>query len=142
MTVMGKETYWRSRKYAWGTYVIYVSMLQNPSLLIDLGFAYLLTLIVGPCEPTTRCVCYTLLGLWLLLTKVVRLIPHMLRHPADLVWLPALIAFGYYHGLLNVYAMCTLTQTAWGGKDLTALSKPKTETDETTPLVSHTTTAK
>lgn len=135
MTVMGKETYWRSRKYAWGTYVIYVSMLQNPSLLIDLGFAYLLTLIVAPCEPATRCLCYTLLGLWLLLSKVVRLIPHMLRHPSDLVWLPALIAFGYYHGLLNVYAMCTLTQTAWGGKDLNALSKAKPETDESTPLI-------
>lgn len=137
MTVMGKETYWRSRKYAWGTYVIYVSMLQNPSLLIDLGFAYLLTLIVAPCEPATRCLCYTLLGLWLLFTKVVRLVPHILRHPSDLVWLPALIAFAYYHSLLNVYAMCTLTQTAWGGKDLTALSKTKPETDETTPLVSN-----
>jgi hypothetical protein len=46
-----------------------------------------------------------------------------------------LIAFGYFHSLLNIYALCTLTQTAWGGKDIAALSKVQPEKDETAPLL-------
>jgi cellulose synthase/poly-beta-1,6-N-acetylglucosamine synthase-like glycosyltransferase len=57
-------------------------------------------------------------GVWLLSTKVVKMIPHFLRNPLDLIWLPVLILFAYFHSLLNVYALCTLTETSWGGKIL------------------------
>ena len=133
-TVMNSETYWRSRQYAWGAYVIYFSMFQNPSLFIDIGFASLLSLILAPCSPDTQSLCWILFLVWLLFTKIVRLIPHFLRHPVDMVHIPVLIAFGYFHSLLNIYALCTLTQTAWGGKDIAALSKGKPEKDETAPL--------
>lgn len=134
-TVMGKESYWCSTKYAWGTYVIYFSMFQNPSLLLDAALYYLLSLALAACSHETRSWSLMAFCIWLLFTKVVRLIPHFLRHPTDLVWLPALIAFGYYHSLLNVYAYCTLTETSWGGKDLTTLSKTKKEKDETSLLL-------
>lgn len=134
-TVMSKTTYWRSRKYAWGAYVIYFSMFQNPSLFIDIGFAWLLSKILAPCSPETQSLCWTLFLAWVLFTKIVRLIPHFCRHPADMVHIPLLIFFGYFHSLLNIYALCTLTQTAWGGKDIAALSKAKPEKDETAPLL-------
>jgi cellulose synthase/poly-beta-1,6-N-acetylglucosamine synthase-like glycosyltransferase len=134
-TVMGTETYWRSRKYAWGCYIIYFSMFQNPSLFIDLGFAYLLSKILAPCSSETQSVCWILFLVWVLFTKIVRLIPHFWRYPQDMVHIPLLIAFGYFHSLLNIYALCTLTQTAWGGKDIAALSKSKLEKDESTPLL-------
>jgi cellulose synthase/poly-beta-1,6-N-acetylglucosamine synthase-like glycosyltransferase len=134
-TVMSRASYWRSRKYAWGTYVIYFSMFQNPSLFIDIGFAYLLSKILAPCSPETQSLCWILFLLWVLFTKLVRLIPHMMRHPSDLVWMPALILFGYFHSLLNIYALCTLTTTAWGGKDIPALNKTDPVKDETVPLL-------
>jgi len=135
-TVMRNETYWCSRQYAWGFYVIYFSMFQNPSLFIDLGFTWLLSKILAPCSPETQSLCWILFLVWVFFTKIVRLIPHFCRHPVDMVHIPFLIAFGYFHSLLNIYALCTLTQTAWGGKDIAALSKAKPEKDETMPLLS------
>jgi cellulose synthase/poly-beta-1,6-N-acetylglucosamine synthase-like glycosyltransferase len=134
-TVMRNETYWRSRKYAWGCYIIYFSMFQNPSLFIDIGFAYLLSKILAPCSPETQSLCWALFLAWVLFTKMVRMIPYFCRHPQDMVHIPMLIAFGYFHSLLNIYALCTLTQTAWGGKDIAALSKVQPEKDETAPLL-------
>jgi cellulose synthase/poly-beta-1,6-N-acetylglucosamine synthase-like glycosyltransferase len=134
-TVMRNETYWRSRRYAWGCYIIYFSMFQQPSLFVDLGFAYLLSKILAPCSPDTQSLCWVLFLVWVLFTKIVRLIPHFWRHPIDMVHIPMLIAFGYFHGFLNIYALCTLTQTAWGGKDIAALSKATPEKDETAPLL-------
>jgi hypothetical protein len=110
-------------------------MFQQPSLFVDLGFAYLLSKILAPCSPDTQSLCWVLFLVWVLFTKIVRLIPHFWRHPIDMVHIPMLIAFGYFHGFLNIYALCTLTQTAWGGKDIAALSKATPEKDETAPLL-------
>lgn len=134
-TVMRNETYWRSRQYAWGCYIIYFSMFQQPSLFVDLGFWYLLSKILAPCSPDTQSLCWILYLVWVFFTKIVRLIPHFWRHPIDMVHIPMLIVFGYFHGFLNIYALCTLTQTAWGGKDIAALSKAKPEKEETAPLL-------
>jgi cellulose synthase/poly-beta-1,6-N-acetylglucosamine synthase-like glycosyltransferase len=136
-TVMSNETYWRSRKYAWGTYNIYLAMFQHPSLFMDLGFAYLLSLILAPYSPEARKLCWIFFLVFMLFTKTVRMIPYFLRHPTDMVHIPMLIAFGWFHSLLNIYCLCTLTQTAWGGKDIAALSKTRDESSktETTPLL-------
>ena len=133
--VMRNETYWRSRKYAWGAYIIYFSMFQNPSLFIDLGFAYSLSLILAQVSSETRSLCWILFLVWLIFTKIVRMIPYFRRYPQDMVHIPSLIAFGYFHSLLNIYCLCTLTQTVWGGKDIAALSKGTPEKDETAPLL-------
>ena len=53
---------------------------------------------------------------FLLFTKVVKMASHFKQHPGDIVWLPALIAFAYLHGFLNLYAVATMTTTVWGGK--------------------------
>lgn len=41
-------------------------------------------------------------------TKVVKLLGLFLRRPSDLVFLPLSIAFGYFHGFIKLYALCTL----------------------------------
>lgn len=41
-------------------------------------------------------------------TKTVKLMGLFLREPADVVFLPVSIAFGYFHGLIKLYALCTL----------------------------------
>lgn len=122
-TVMMNESYWRSPQFAWGCYVIYASMFQTPSLLVDSGLTYLLSLALASCSSSVRSGCYALFAAFLLFTKVVKMAGHFKSHPGDIVWLPALIVFSYAHGFLNLYAVATMTTTVWGGKNLHAESK-------------------
>lgn len=41
-------------------------------------------------------------------TKVVKLMGLFLRNPTDIVYLPVSIIFGYFHGLIKLYALITL----------------------------------
>jgi cellulose synthase/poly-beta-1,6-N-acetylglucosamine synthase-like glycosyltransferase len=135
-TVMMNETYWCSPKFAWGTYVIYASMFQTPSLFVDGGLFYLLSLALASCTSSVRSSCYILFAAFLLFTKVVKMASHFKQHPGDIVWLPALIAFAYLHGFLNLYAVATMTTTVWGGKNLHTESPTVAPTkSEATPLL-------
>jgi cellulose synthase/poly-beta-1,6-N-acetylglucosamine synthase-like glycosyltransferase len=134
-TVMMNETYWCSTKYAWGCYVIYASMFQSPSLFVDGGLLYLLSLALASCSSSVRSGCYALFAAFLLFTKVVKMAPHFKQHPGDIVWLPALIAFSYAHGFLNLYAVATMTTTVWGGKNLHAESPTVAPKSEAAPLL-------
>ncbi|KAM0714419.1 hypothetical protein Q7P37_010206 [Cladosporium fusiforme] len=124
-TVMSKESYWCSSKYIWGTYVIYFGQFQTPSLLVDGCLAYLLCKALADASPFFRSCCLSLFGAWLAFTKVVKIIPHFKRHPADLIFLPAMVCFSYFHGFLNLYAVFTMTQTQWGSQNLASLEKGK-----------------
>lgn len=41
-------------------------------------------------------------------TKVVKLVGLFRKNPGDIVYLPVSIAFGYFHGLIKLYALFTL----------------------------------
>ena len=41
-------------------------------------------------------------------TKVVKLVGLFRRHPRDVIFLPVSIVFGYFHGLIKLYALMTL----------------------------------
>ena len=49
-------------------------------------------------------------------TKVVKLVGLFRRHPSDVVYLPVSIIFGYFHGLIKLYALATLNMTSWGSR--------------------------
>ncbi|OTA68334.1 glycosyltransferase family 2 protein [Hypoxylon sp. EC38] len=49
-------------------------------------------------------------------TKVVKLIGLFRRNPSDIVFLPVSIVFGYFHGLIKLYALLTLNMTSWGSR--------------------------
>ncbi|KAI5865729.1 glycosyltransferase family 2 protein [Durotheca rogersii] len=49
-------------------------------------------------------------------TKVVKLIGLFRRHPSDVIFLPVSIIFGYFHGLIKLYALVTLNMTSWGSR--------------------------
>ena len=42
------------------------------------------------------------------LSKFLKLLGHFIRYPEDFFLLPVSILFGYGHGLIKVYAACTL----------------------------------
>ncbi|KAI0020078.1 polysaccharide synthase [Xylariomycetidae sp. FL0641] len=49
-------------------------------------------------------------------TKVVKLIGLFRRQPSDILYLPVSIVFGYFHGLIKLYALVTLNMTSWGSR--------------------------
>ncbi|KAI0108954.1 polysaccharide synthase [Nemania sp. FL0031] len=49
-------------------------------------------------------------------TKVVKLIGLFRRQPSDVKFLVVSILFGYFHGLIKLYALCTLNMTSWGSR--------------------------
>ncbi len=46
-------------------------------------------------------------------TKVVKLMGLFLRNPGDVCFLPVSILFGYFHGFIKLYALCTLRMVSW-----------------------------
>ena len=41
-------------------------------------------------------------------TKVIKLVGLFRKNPSDIIFLPASIIFGYFHGLIKIHALCTL----------------------------------
>ncbi|KAI7481046.1 glycosyltransferase family 2 protein [Hortaea werneckii] len=131
--VMSNETYWRSLGYSWGLYVIYIGQFQTPALLVDGTMLFLLGKAFEASENLSLAL--GMLGLWILFTKLVKLMPHFYRHPVDLRFVPLSIAFSYLHGFLNIYAAFTLTKTHWGSQNLASLEKARAKNDEVKPLL-------
>ncbi|KAH0542467.1 hypothetical protein FGG08_003138 [Glutinoglossum americanum] len=46
--------------------------------------------------------------LWMLISKFVKILGHFIRYPGDVLLLPVSILFGYFHGLIKVYAFFSL----------------------------------
>ncbi|RUS13276.1 glycosyltransferase family 2 protein [Endogone sp. FLAS-F59071] len=51
---------------------------------------------------------------WLLLTRTFKLLPHLVRRPQDIIWIPAWLIFGYYFTIMKIYALFTLHEVGWG----------------------------
>lgn len=134
--VMTNETYWRSSKYAWGTYVIYLGMFQTPSLIVDASIISLLWMTLSELvSPTTRSLVMMAFGIVLFFSKIVKLIPHFMDYPGDMVYIPLSVLFSYAHGFINIYALCTMLTTVWGNHDLKKLEEVKATGDEIVPLL-------
>lgn len=52
----------------------------------------------------------------MLFSKVIKLVGLFMREPADLIFLPVSIIFGYFHGFIKLYAGLTLRMTSWGSR--------------------------
>ena len=61
-----------------------------------------------PMPPQARPLALTLLLLFMLWTKVIKLLSLLLRNPCDIIFLPVSILFGYFHGFIKLYALLTL----------------------------------
>ncbi|KAF9912004.1 hypothetical protein EC991_001451 [Linnemannia zychae] len=51
---------------------------------------------------------------WLMLTRVIKLLPHLFKRPQDVIWVPAFLIFGYYFAIMKIYALFTLHEVGWG----------------------------
>ncbi|KAI8576388.1 hypothetical protein K450DRAFT_257062 [Umbelopsis ramanniana AG] len=51
---------------------------------------------------------------WLMLTRAMKLIPHFIKRPQDIIHIPAWLIFNYYFAIMKVYALFTLHEVGWG----------------------------
>ncbi|TKA33254.1 hypothetical protein B0A50_00807 [Salinomyces thailandicus] len=65
-----------------------------------------------------RVALFVFLAAWIFVfSKTVKLWGHFVRHPADVVFIPVYIGFGYFHGLIKLWGLFTLSETTWGSRD-------------------------
>ncbi|KAF3920693.1 hypothetical protein ABW21_db0209047 [Orbilia brochopaga] len=114
-TSMFKEKHIWSRQ-PWCSYALHMATFNPPALISDFGLLYLLYKATA-FDKDFQTNCMIAQGLWMLCTKVVKLLPHFWRYPEDLCYLPISILFGYFHGFIKYYALFTLNETAWGSRD-------------------------
>ncbi|ETN42258.1 uncharacterized protein HMPREF1541_04199 [Cyphellophora europaea CBS 101466] len=101
----------------WCTYSVYISSFFNFALFYDAALFYTLrrTTFGGTWTPTL------VMATWVFASKMVKLIPHFRRCPADLMLIPAYILFAYIHSFYKLYALFTFYNVAWSGRNLAAV---------------------
>ena len=110
------RTVWVSQP--WCVYAVYITSFFNFALFYDAALLYTLHYHTSFGDSES--------ALWIMVacifaSKMVKLIAHFLRCPADIVFVPGYIVFAYYHSLLKLYALFTFYVTAWGGRNLAAV---------------------
>ncbi|KAG9839834.1 glycosyltransferase family 2 protein, partial [Aureobasidium melanogenum] len=111
--VMQTTTYWYDT-HIWSLYAIYIGQFQTPAFLIDGSLLTLLYRGMSDYDSYTRNSAILALIGWILFTKIVKIIPHFCEFPQDIKFIPGMICFSYFHGLLNVYALITRDNKVWG----------------------------
>ena len=80
---------------------------------MDASLGYLLFRAAKPVLPDNIGHVMGLFVSWLLFTKIVKLLPHFYRYPGDIKFIPEIVLFGYFHGLIKIYALFTLHQVRY-----------------------------
>lgn len=117
----------------WCTYALHIATFTSLAFAVD-------PLLLASCwwataEWSMEARCYAFWAQFIFMfgfTKVVKLMGLFLRNPTDIVYLPVSICFGYFHGLIKLYALITLNmvcfpsrptqyrrlhmQTSWGSR--------------------------
>ncbi|KAL8917587.1 MAG: hypothetical protein Q9208_007870 [Pyrenodesmia sp. 3 TL-2023] len=112
------KTIWSDQP--WSSYALHLSTFNPPAAVFEaiLGYALFHAYDRGQPHlafPANRLSAFALLYLWLFFAKVVKMVPHFCRHPSDAKFLPAMIAFSYFHGLIKIYTLLTIHKTTWDG---------------------------
>ena len=91
----------------WSLYALLLATLSH-SLITDPLLGFLLHRSTIMLDPLHRTLSFCIFALWLLFTKIIKLLPHFVLYPADICFIPATILFGYCHGPIKFYAFLTL----------------------------------
>lgn len=103
-------------KQPYSVYSIYLASFFNFALLID---PLLLYLCYRPDYVSeTNWTSIWLLVIWIVCSKMVKLITYFWREPRDLLFFPLYVLFAYYHSLIKLWALLTFWDVAWSGRQL------------------------
>ena len=100
----------------WSFYAVYLQSLTNVTLLYD--STLVLTLWQGlqrstSFEVVSQSTTLVALVVWIIISKLVKLIPHFTKFPKDVVYIPGYILFTYYYSLQKVYSLFTCYDITW-----------------------------
>ncbi|EGS17012.1 polysaccharide synthase-like protein [Thermochaetoides thermophila DSM 1495] len=106
------------RQQPWCTYALHIATFTSLAFVVD-------PLLLFTCwwgtEGWNMRDRYILLGAEIAFmfgfTKVVKLVGLFRKNPKDIMFLPVSILFGYFHGLIKLYALFTLKETSWGSRE-------------------------
>ncbi|EFW13301.1 conserved hypothetical protein [Coccidioides posadasii str. Silveira] len=105
------------RRHAYSTYAVFLITLSPPAFLVESALIWLCHRATEN-DPVAHRWALRLLLLWMFLTKVIKFLGYFKRNPSDIALIPISVLFGYFHGILKVYAACTLHVTSWGTRDM------------------------
>ncbi|KAF7506273.1 hypothetical protein GJ744_012081 [Endocarpon pusillum] len=105
---------WSGQPYS--AYAVHLTTLSPPAFIGDGALIWLLWK-AGQTWPEEQkhLAIYSLL-VWMFISKFSKNLGHYIRYPSDTALLPVSIFFGWFHGLIKLYAMVTLDVTAWGSR--------------------------
>jgi hypothetical protein len=92
----------------WSTYALHIATFTSLSFVFDPLILGLLYKVTEDLAPDSRFYAFAAQLTFMAITKVVKLIGLFVREPSDLMYLPVSILFGYFHGLIKMYALFTL----------------------------------
>lgn len=109
------------RRHPWSVYAIYISSLVSAASAWDPLLVYTLTRTSFYLGSDRKAALVALMAAWILGTKMVKILPHFVDHPSDVVWLPGYLAFAYWHSFIKVYCLFTFYDHSWSGRNLADL---------------------
>jgi hypothetical protein len=98
------------RRHPWSTYAVFLTTITSWSLFYDLGLAYVWWLATSDMSQQPRLAARTLMYLWIFIVcRLIKYVEHFVRYPSDLVYVPLVPLFGYFHSVcIKAYAAVTL----------------------------------
>ncbi len=104
------------RRHPWSVYAVYFTGLVNFALFNDGAMIYLLS-------KSDYSVWLPALVAWILVSKLIKLVPYFARNPRDLVFFPTYVFFAYLHSFIKLFALITVWSVAWSGRDLDTINE-------------------
>ncbi|KAK4144782.1 glycosyltransferase [Dichotomopilus funicola] len=116
-TSLIRERYvWRQQK--WCTYALHIATFTSLAFLVDPLLLFSCWWGTANWDPSNRRVLLAAeIAFMFGFTKVVKLVGLFRKNPSDIVFLPVSVLFGYFHGLIKLWALFTLKQTSWGSRE-------------------------
>ncbi|KAK7996756.1 ThiF family protein [Apiospora arundinis] len=111
------------RRHPWSMYSVQLATITNFAVVIDGLLIHLYLQTSWYSNSSSSKLGLAGLVAWILLTKTVKLLPWLWRYPADMVFLPAYVAFAYYHSWIKLHAMLTFWNIEWAGRDLDKINR-------------------
>ena len=96
------------RQQPWCAYALHLATLSPPAIIGDGLLLFLLSKATQDWDAQSGQYALIALLLWMFISKFVKILGHFIRYPEDVVLLPVSILFGYFHGLIKVYAFFSL----------------------------------
>ena len=96
------------REQPWSTYAVHLTTLTAWAIPTDALLIYWCSKATEKWSFQARVKAMVALAAWMLMSKWIKLLGHFVRYPVDVLLFPISVAFGYLHGFLKLYAMCTV----------------------------------